>query len=107
MNCAAIIFHYFVGCFCLVITSATFPFQLSLNLKNETQDEGIQYTNEWLTNWLGEGTPITTKNAKQLFYENEYQSTDEAKMTTVSYPFQNILKFELCLVLTIKMFRLK
>lgn len=97
MNCAAIIFHYFVGC-CLVFTSATFPFQISLNLKNETQGEGIQYTNEWLTNWLGEGTNITTKNAKQLFYENEYQSTDEAKMTTVSYPFQNILKFESCLL---------
>ncbi len=107
MNCAAIICHYFVGCFCLVFTSATFPFQLSLNLKNETQGEGIQYTNEWLTNWLGEGTPITTKNAKQLFYENEYQSTDEAKMTTVSYPFQNrpISKFESCLLTN--MFRLK
>ena len=85
MNCVATatLLHYLFPCLCLAFTSQTPSSRLSLILKNETRSKSVPHSGHWLSKWWTKTTPATP-NGKQ-FYENEEESIDEAKMTTVRY----------------------
>jgi hypothetical protein len=95
MNCAvatATLLYYFVACHCLLaFATATFPSPFTSIFHNDVSQSAKDVPHNtsghlWLSKWRWKWTQDTpvTANGKQ-FDENEEESIDEAKITTVGY----------------------